>query len=269
MIAFDEPLTFPADIRKWVIDRKDYFLQDVSINYHKNNIKIALEDIYFYDIMGFEELLYKYEDDYFVGWHITRIEDIERYCGEGILTLNGKIDVGVKKLEYYLLERMHVDINTYNQIVEKAKYYWKRDNGRISRVYFYFTRAQTLNNARAIKYAENLGGEILNWSLRAVDKDLYKKEPYHSLWVWGIPCRVKFRAHLKEFDKRTQYDIIKQISIYYAMKEIYGVDYHIEYAGSKQGSVSPDDLLQIEVIDDFTKVVSKKCVFNEFDLEKD
>lgn len=73
MIAFDEPLTFPDDIRKWVIDSKDYFLQKVSINYHKNNIKIVLEDKYFYDIPGFEELLCKYEYDYFVGWHIIRI----------------------------------------------------------------------------------------------------------------------------------------------------------------------------------------------------
>lgn len=261
MIEFDKPLTFPDIIRKWVINRKDYFLQEVSINYHKNDIKIALEDMYFYDIPGFEELFCKYEDDYFVGWHITRIEDIERYRREGILTLNGKIEVGVKKLEYYLLERIHVDINTFNQITEKAKCYWKRDKGRTTKVYFYFTRAQTLNNARVMKFAENLGGEILNWSLRAVDKDLYKEEPYQRLWVWGIPCRVKFRARLKDFDKRTQYDFVKQIAIYYAMKEIYGADYHIECAGSKQGSVSPNDILQIDVIDDFTKVVSKNSIF--------
>lgn len=261
MIAFDEPLTFPDDIRKWVIDRKDYFLQEVSINHHKNDIKIALEDMYFYDIPDFEELFRKYEDDYFVGWHITRIEDIERYRREGILTLNGKIEIGVKRLEYYLLKRIHVNINTFNQIIEKAKCYWKRDKGRTTNIYFYFTRAQTLNNARVMKFAENLGGEILNWSLRSVDKDLYKKEPYQRLWVWGIPCRVKFRARLKDFDKRTQYDFIKQISIYYAMKEIYGADYDIECAGSKRGSVSPNDILQIDVIDDFTKVVSKNSIF--------
>lgn len=29
MIEFDKPLTFPDIIRKWVINRKNYFLQEV------------------------------------------------------------------------------------------------------------------------------------------------------------------------------------------------------------------------------------------------
>ncbi len=43
----------------------------------------------------FGQFLCEYERDYFVGWYITRIEDIEKYCRDGILTLNGNFDEGV------------------------------------------------------------------------------------------------------------------------------------------------------------------------------
>ncbi len=45
-----------------------------------------------------DNIFNKYEKDYFFEWHITRVEDIEKYCRDGILTLNDNFDKGVKRL---------------------------------------------------------------------------------------------------------------------------------------------------------------------------
>lgn len=266
MIDFDDVSTYPDNIRKWVNDKRNFFLNIVPIHSYEFDYEIIhkLQDIWFDGIPEFVEFKNKYQDTEFTGWHIMRIEDLDAFRKQGILTLNGDIDEGVKRLDYYLTKNLNIDDNAYRIIIEKAKYYWNRDAGRTRNVCFFFTKINTIGDPQAMMFAANLGGEILNLSIEALDSEAYRKEPYKRLWIWGEPCRVKFRAQLKTMEERTQSHIIRELIFYFVMKDIYGFDYMPDDTGEKQGSVSSDNILQIEKIESYEDIMSQFADFENF-----
>lgn len=266
MIDLDDVSTYPDDIRKWVIERQNFFLNIVPIHSYEFNYEIItkLHGIWFNGIPEFVEFLNKYQDTEVTGWHITRIEDLDAFRKQGILTMNGDIDAGIKRLDYYLNKKLKVDNDVYRIITEKAKCYWNRDDGRTKSVYFFFTKINTIGDPKAMMFAANLGGETLRWALKALDKEAYRKEPYKRLWIWGEPCRVKFKAQLKEMNESTQSYIIRELALYFAMKDIYGCDYFPAYTGEKRGNICPDSILQIERIEKYEHIMSQFADFENF-----
>lgn len=266
MIDLDDALTYPEDIRKWVNERKGFFLNIVSTHSYESEYEIILklQDVWFDEIPEFVKFMQKYQDTEITGWHITRIENIDAFRKQGILTMNGDIDEGIKRLDYYLKEKIKVDKDVYRIIIEKAKYFWNRDYGRTRNVCFFFTKDKTIDDPKAMMFASNLGGEILEWSLKALGRDIYRKEPYKRLWIWGEPCRVKFKMRLKEMENRTQSHIIRELVFYFAMKDIYGYDYIPDDTGEKRGGVSSDCILQIEKIENYEDIMSRFADFENF-----
>ena len=266
MIDFDDVSTYPDDIRKWVIERKNFFLNIVPIHSYEFNYEIInkLQDVWFDVIPEFVEFQNKYHDTEVTGWHITRIEDLDAFRKQGILTINGDVKEGIKRFDYYLNKRLKVNNDVYRIIIEEAKYYWNRDSGRTRNVCFFFTKAKTIDDPQAMIFAANLGGEILNWSLNALGGEAYRKEPYKRLWIWGEPCRVKFKAQLKTMEEETQSHIIRELVFYFAMKDIYGCEYIPDDTGEKRGAVSSDSILQIEKIENYEDIMSQFADFENF-----
>lgn len=266
MIDLDDVSTYPVDIRKWVIERKNFFPNIVPAHSYEFDYEIIhkLQDVWFDEIPEFVEFQKKYQYTEFTGWHITRIEDLDAFRKQGILTMNGDIDEGMKRLDYYLSEKLKVDNDAHRIIAEKAKFYWNRDVGRIRNVCFFFTKTKTIGDPQAMMFAASLGGETLRWSIKALGKEAYRKEPYKRLWIWGEPCRVKFKAQLKEMEKRTQSHIIRELVFYFAMKDIYGCDYIPDDTGEKRGEVSSDCILQIDKIENYEDIMSQFADFENF-----
>lgn len=248
MIDLDDVSTYPEDIRKWVNERKKFFLNIVPTHSYEFDYEIIhkLQDVWFDEIPASVGFLQKYQDTEITGWHITRVENMDTFCKRGILTMNGDIDEGTKRLDYYLKEKIEIDKEAYRIIIEQAKRYWNRDYGRTRNVCFFFTKDKTIDDPKSMMFASNLGGEILRWSIEALGKETYREEPYKRLWIWGEPCRVKFKTKLKEMEKGTQSHIMRELVFHFAMKDIYGYDYIPDDTGEKRGGVSSDCILQIE-----------------------
>ncbi len=265
MFDFDDVSTYPNDIREWVNERKKFFLNIVPVGSYEFEYEIIhkLQDVRFYDMPEFISFQTKYQDAEFTGWHNTRIEDIDTFCEQGILTIDS-IDEGRERFQY-LLNKIKVDEVNQNAIIGKAIYLWKRDSGsRTHCIHFFFTRVPIINDPKAFTFAENLGGEILNRALKAIDREAYRKEPYKRLWIWGVPCRVKFKAKLKEMKESTQEHFIREIIFYFVMKDIYGLEYIPYDVGTKFGAVLPNDILQIEIIKNFEEIMSQYPDFENF-----
>ena len=74
---------------------------------------------------------------------------------------------------------------------------------------FFIDKSQVYKNDQLNYFAVNLGGEILRWSLKAMDRDLYKEEPYKRLWIMGTPCVITFKVKLDdiyEHNYRSEYN---------------------------------------------------------------
>lgn len=266
MIDLDDVSTFPDCIREWVTDKRDFFLRVIPVGSYNFDYEIIhkLQNLRIDEMSEFKEIYSLYQDTDFTGWHITRVENIDNYCKQGILTVGWEINKGIERLNYYFNKVIKIEKIIYDKIVDEAKFLWNRDNGRKNNVCFFFTKAQTINDVQAMMFAANLGGEILNWSLNAVDSDLYRTEPYKRLWIWGTPCRVKFKAKLKEMYEDTASRLIREIMFYYVMKDIYGFDYIPSDTGEKQGDVIPENILKIEHIENYEKIMSQCPEFHDF-----
>lgn len=56
------------------------------------------------------------------------------------------------------------------------------------------------------------------------------------LWIWGSPCRVKFKVKLHELRNSTQDHVIREFIFYFVMKDIYKLDYLPSDIGEKFGA---------------------------------
>lgn len=266
MFDLDNVLSYPTDIEKWVLEKKDFFLKTVPMHSYEYDYEIIhkLIDVWFGGMPDFMDFVNKYQDSDITGWHITRIENIEKFQEQGILTMKGSTDEGERRITE-LLKKINAPSDMQQKILDQAKVYWKRDKGsRTNSVHFFFTKEPIINDAQAMMFAANLGGEILNWALQGVDGEAYRQEPYKRLWIWGTPCRVKFKYKLNELRDSTQEHIIREIVFYFVMKDIYNLDYLPSDTGEKFGEVLPQNILQIEKIDDYEKIMGQYSDFENF-----
>lgn len=255
MIDFDTTNTYPLEIKNWVIENKEYFLNKIPYGSYENDYEIEhhLCDIWFDEFYGIKKFVFENQETEFTAWHNARIYDVQSYLKNGIQSFGGDIGVA-RSRENDILQLIGLNEDDRNQILDKMEYYWKRDyETRTKRIHFYFSHKQK-EDEQLLEFATNLGGEILRWALASIDNTLYLKEPYKQLWILGKPSRIKFKYKLKELPELEQVKVAKNIAIYFVLKEIYGIMRIPEDTGSKVGNVMANDILKIEEITDLVQV---------------
>lgn len=98
---------------------------------------------------------------------------------------------------------------------------WNRDKqSRTKSVHFFLDKNQVYKDDQLNHFAINLGGEILRWSLDAIDRELYKEEPYKCLWILGSPSVITFKVKLSDIHESCRNSLIAEIVKYNITKDL-------------------------------------------------
>ena len=68
----------------------------------------------------------------------------------------------------------------------------------------------------------------MRWSLEAIDRELYKEEPYKRLWIMGTPSVITFKVKLGDIHEIYRNSLITEIVKYNITKDLFGFDYEEE-----------------------------------------
>lgn len=250
MIDFDEPKTFPIEIQQWVVENKKTIMKYIPEKVFGKGWEISavLEDCSL--ILDFPEIFELFDKQNFslCVWHATRILNREKILEEGKLIR--KNNEYAKKEITSLLKCISVSDKMIEKITDKASFYIRRDEQRRGNIYFFFGE-NYIDNPGVNAFALNVGGELLRWALNAINKELYKQEPYKRLWIIGEPCIIKFKVKFSDLDEHSKRIIVKEIVNYFIVIEMFGLEYDFECTGSQKGSVLPKDIIEIKRIDEY------------------
>lgn len=262
MIDLDNPLTYPFDIKEWVINMKSYFLQKIPFNSYEHDYEIIhqLWDMHIEEQPFIQNYIQHNSNTEFTMWHNTRIEKKESYLENGILSFGGDIQQAQERIAK-LLERIGINDPDKSILLDKIKYFWKRDGDtRTNAVHFFLSKSQ-IHDPQLMEFSSNLGGECVRWGMCSISSELYRQEPYKRLWICGTPCSIKFKSKLKDIDLFSQEHIVREIAYYFVMNCIYNLPYIPEDTGHRIGNVPAEDILCIEEIQNF---IEEQEVFEEY-----
>lgn len=261
LIDFDDPGTFPEELRKWDDGLTSKIQNAMSVQCAQEqernlrNLNLQNEAI----VLNFVE---NHPDDEVVVYHCTRILNPDEYWRNGIVTGDGAGSVAEQRIKALLMD-IGVQQPKMDEIMQHVKNYWNRDKDtRTKVVHFFGDKNQAYINNQINAFALNLGGETLRWGLEDVDKELYKKEPYKRLWILGTPSIIKFKCKLSNICQLDSPMLIAEIVKYYIMKDFTKISYDIGFTGKTKGPVPPEDIISIEEIKNFIEMQE-----NEFDFQ--
>jgi hypothetical protein len=144
------------------------------------------------------------------------------------------------------------------EVFSHVYYLWKRDKqARAKSVHFFIDKNQVYRDDQLNRFAINLGGEILRWSLEAIDRELYKKEPYKRLWIMGSPSVITFKVKLGDIHEIYRDSLIAEIVKYNITKDLFGFGYEFDFTGMTVGAVPAQNILSIEGIKDYIQMQEK------------
>lgn len=259
MIDFDDVYTFPDEIKKWVIQQKDFFYS----NWDKEDfsepweLEHKLSNMRIYDYPIIQNYIKDNQSMEVAVWHATRIKNIETYRSEGINIMSGEKSESDRKIRV-LLTSVGLNEQQIDEVFEHIYFLWNRDTTTRTRcIHFFVNRNFVYNDDRMNNFASNLGGECVRWAIEAIDRNLYKAEPYKRLWMEGTPSIIKFRCQISELDVRSAEMLITEIAKYYISTELYGMPYDFEFTGMKNGKVESENILKIEEIENFIAMQEK------------
>lgn len=176
MIDIDNPVTYPIDIKEWIITMKPYFLKKIPLNSYEHDYEIVHQ---LYDMrIEEQEFIQKYiqlnRETEFTMWHNARVDSKESYLKNGILSFNGDIQQAQDRISK-VLEKAGINIQERLILLDKIKYYWKRDgNTRTNAVHFFLSRSQ-IHDPQLMEFSANLGGECVRWGLHSpLSKGAYR-----------------------------------------------------------------------------------------------
>ena len=259
IIDFDDPCTFPASLESWSDNfgnmiRSEIRLEGVTEGWQ---IKHQLQDLRIDEMPIVVDFVSANSNAEVAVYHVTRLMDKNQILREGLVTGGGRGSIAEKRITT-LLERIGLDKNQIDNVFEHIYHLWDRDKKqRTESVHFMFDRNLIYGDDKANNFAISLGGEILRWSLEAIDRDLYKQEPYKRLWIEGIPSIVKFKCRLSDVHDICRYAMIAEIVKYFIVTRMYGFSYEFDFTGMTNGSVPAKNIISIEEIDGFIEMQEK------------
>lgn len=259
MIDFNDSNTFPAELKEWGIEFENRLRQKINTNGVREwwQIEHQLQDLHIEDTELVRNYIDNNMDKEVVLCHCTRIIDETEYWKHGIVTGGGKNSVAEKRLTL-LLHDIGLDEKQIAEIFSHIYYYWNRDkSSRIDSVHFFIDQDQVYRDDQLNHFAINVGGEILRWSLEAINRELYKKEPYKRLWILGSPSVIKFKMKLQDIHELYRHSLMAEIVKYYIVTEVYGYNYEFDFAGMTIGAVVPENILSITKIRNYIQMQEK------------
>lgn len=189
--------------------------------------------------------------------HCTRILDENEYWKHGLVTAGGENNAGEKRLRKLLVD-IGLDDDKIEEVFSHVHYLWNRDKqSRTKSVHFFVDKSQVYKDDQLNHFAINLGGEILRWSLDAIDRELYKEEPYKRLWIMGTPSAITFKVKLGDIHEIYRNSLMAEIVKYNITKDLFGFDYEFEFTGMTVGDIPPQNILSIEEIKDYIQMQEK------------
>lgn len=255
MVDFDNEGTFPKKIKEWVIDNESYFLSVIPDDKFSEGWQAAhkLDDMHLGDNSFVKKYIHENADEEYCLWHTTRVEDENMFWNNGIVAMDNDIFKSENRI-VELLHKIDLQKEMMNAVLEKIRYYWKRDRDtRLNTVHFFFAK-DFIKDPQLNEFAINLGGECIRWGLNSVDPKLYRTEPYKRLWILGKPSIIKFKCKLEDISERSQETMIIELVKYFVITELYKLSYEFACTGWKRGSVPPENILAIEEIEHFVEM---------------
>lgn len=266
IIDFDNPSTFPASLGNWDESFENMIRINISLEGVTKGwqIKHQLQDLRIDEMPIVTEFVSANPDVEVVVCHVTRLLDEKILLQEGLVTGGGRGSVAENRLKT-LLEHIGLDKDKIDEVFTHIYYYWERDKEqRTESVHFMFDKSLVYKDDTANNFAINLGGEILRWSLEAIDRDLYKQEPYKRLWIEGTPSIVKFKCKLSDVHEICRNAVIAEIVKYFIVTRMYGYPYEFEFTGMTNSSIPAENIVSIEEIEGFIEMQEKYPDFGGF-----
>ena len=259
MIDFDNPNTFPKELKNWGTEFEKMILRRVNTDNIEEGWQIEhqLQDIRIGESKLVTDFVKENMDTEIAVCHCTRILDENEYWKHGLVTAGGENNVGEKRLRKLLVD-IGLDDEKIEEVFSHAYYFWNRDKqSRTKSVYFFIDKSQVYRDDRLNHFAINLGGEILELSLNAIDMELYREEPYKRLWIMGSPSVITFKVKLGDIHEIYRNSLIAEIVKYNITKDLFGFGYEFDFTGMTVGDVPPQNILSIEEIKDYIQMQEK------------
>ena len=259
MIDFDNPNTFPKELKNWGTEFEKMILRRVNTDSIEEwrQIEHQLQDIRIGESKLVTDFVKDNMDIEIAVCHCTRILDENEFWKHGLVTAGGKNNAGEKRLRKLLVD-IGLDNGKIEEVFSHVYFLWNRDKqSRTKSVHFFVDKSQVYKDDQLNHFAINLGGEILRWSLEAVDRKLYRKEPYKRLWIMGRPSVITFKIKLGDIHEIYRNRLIAEIVKYNITKDIFGFGYEFEFIGMTVGDVPPQNILSIEEIKDYIQMQEK------------
>ena len=259
MIDFDNPNTFPNELKNWGTEFEKMVLRRVNTaNIEERwQIEHLLQDIRIGESQLVTDFVKENMDTEIAVCHCARILDENEYWKHGLVTAGGENNAGEKRLRKLLVD-IGLDDDKIEEVFSHAHYLWNRDKqSRTKSVHFFVDKSQVYKDDQLNHFAINLGGEILRWSLDAIDRELYKEEPYKRLWIMGTPSVITFKVKLGDIHEIYRNSLIAEIVKYNITKDLFGFDYEFEFTGMTVGDVPPQNILSIEEIKNYIQMQEK------------
>ena len=259
MIDFNNPNTFPKELRNWGTEFEKMILRRVNTDNIEEwwQIEHQLQDIRIDESKLVTDFVKDNMDTEIAVCHCTRILDENEYWKHGLVTAGGKNSAGEKRLQKLLVD-IGLDDDKIEEVFSHVYYLWNRDKqSRTKPVHFFIDKSQVYKDDQLNHFAINLGGEILRWSLEAIDRELYKEEPYKRLWIMGTPSVITFKVKLDDIHEIYRNSLIAEIVKYNITNDLFGFNYEFEFTGMTVGDVPPQNILSIEEIKDYIQMQEK------------
>lgn len=268
-IDYDNPETFPKSLRDWGSDFENMILSKINLDKVSEwwQIQNQLQDLHIEEMEIISDFVKENAELEVAVCHCARILDVNDYWNNGIITAGGKNSLGEERIRN-LLDNIGVPQDKINVILDKVNDYWVRDRtSRTKSVHFFIDKKLVSKDIAIADFAINLGGEILKWALEAIDKDLYKQEPYKRLWINGTPSVIKFKCKISDIHEICRDMLIAEIVKYFIVCDLFHYKYEFEFTGMTKGSVLPENIISIEEIKGFIEMQKQYSEFKNFYYE--
>lgn len=266
MIDFNNPNTFPKELKNWGTEFEKMILRRVNTDNIEEwwQIEHQLQNIRIGESKLVTDFVKENMDTEVAVCHCARILDENEYWKHGLVTAGGKNNAGERRLRKLLVD-IGLDEDKIEEVFSHVYYLWNcNKQSKTKSVHFFIDKSQVYKNDQLNYFAVNLGGEILRWSLKAMDRDLYKEEPYKRLWIMGTPSVITFKVKLGDIHEIYRNSLIAEIVKYNITKDLFGFDYEFDFTGMTVGDVPPQNILDIEEIRDYIHMQEKYPDYNGF-----